>query len=173
MDRYDDNKDRLHIIIENCKKLDPIELNSYLRLLADKGDLEALSAVYKADFPFSSWAAGEVARITDSESVVDFCRSFETGSPNWRAVFHALDSHPKENVIDYIRETANCNSPIVRSFCYVICMRSGWDDLLEYAMNDRHNATLLVLPNQVNDELTIGLVAEKYIEAVRRNHQDK
>jgi len=74
-----------------------------------------LEAIYKEDFPYSHWAAGEACRVFETDKVVGFCKKFEINSPNWREAFLALDNHPKKKVIRYIKEVWSAPHFLVHS----------------------------------------------------------
>src|SRR5437016_1313274 len=75
----DPKQQRLNAVVQHCKALVPHHADvysHYLIKLAQDRDFEALKAIYDCDFTFSEWAAGETARILDSQKVVAFCQQF-------------------------------------------------------------------------------------------------
>jgi hypothetical protein len=154
--------------VEHCKGLSAVDTNKFLVKLANRKDFKALEAIYKEDFPYSHWAAGEACRVFETDKVVGFCKKFEINSPNWREAFLALDNHPKKKVIRYIKEVAKSKNPEVRFVCYKLCLNAGWNDLLKQAKGDVDKMDILPFPNQGRDEMTIGQVAKKYIRYMEK-----
>lgn len=158
---------RTQAIVEHCKNLRPLELYVYLKELGDRNDLASLTAVSRANFPGNSMAVEQIVRILETDKVVGYCRSLEVDSPHWQQAVLVLDYHPKQAVIGYIREMATSPIPIVRYYCYRVCMRAGWDDLVNYAELDLNNTSYVgFVPNQSDDEVTICQVAQKYLRSL-------
>jgi hypothetical protein len=150
------SKENGHDLVDYCKSLCPNKADSYRKYiikLADKNDFQALRAIYNSDFTFSSWAAGEAARVMNSSKVVEFCQQFELGSANWQEALMALRYHPKKHVISYVKKCATQGDPLVRYFCYKLCLNTGWDDLAEKAKEDLHSDAGLGFPNLPDQSL--------------------
>jgi hypothetical protein len=150
-------------VVRRCEALSPVELHAFLGKLACQKDYQRLAAIYASDFPLHEWAAGEAARVMESDRVVEFCRKFEVGSANWQAAFYSLHYQPKRKVIPYVKEMAKSRYPEIRYLCYRMCIVERWEELLQEAIKDKHNHHLLGLPNIGDDEATLGQVATKYI----------
>src|SRR5262249_51087338 len=134
----------------------------------DRGDFEALAAVYNSKFAFSDWAAEEAVRVLPSDRVVPFCRTLEFGSEVWRSAVRGVKRHPKEAVIDYLKESVRRPNPWAKYACYGICMNRGWDDLTEQALSDRYDDTFLPRPNLPDNECTLGETAEIYLKCCKK-----
>jgi hypothetical protein len=153
-------------VIERCKQMSYEGFCSYVESLGRQCDFDGLAAIYRSDLPGHSLAAGEAAKWVGSKRAVEFCQQFGIGSPNWCASFQSLVYYPKSDVIQYIVDNDKCGAPLVRYYCYHICMARDWDDLLEEATLDAVcQDPVGYVPNLDADESTIGQVAQRYIDA--------
>ena len=161
-------------IVEYCRSLTPGEAGDYrqyLKRLGAAGDFEALQAIYNSNFTFSSWAAREAARAMESPKVVRFCQQFELGSSNWQEAVMGLQYHPKESVIGYVKNCVTNADPVVRHYCYQLCLVARWTDLAEYAKEDIHSNGVVVIPNW--DDNTLSGLSCHYLKECRRWAQEK
>src|SRR5262249_50997864 len=139
-------------VVTFAKKLSESDLAKYLEELGKKRDFASLTAIYQSDIPNRGLAVGVYARYISSDKVVAFCTTFELRSWQWRAAFWQLHRHPKKKVIGYIKQIATSSLPEARFLCYEICRDKKWNDLLENALRDVHNSSVITLIN-VNETL--------------------
>ena len=67
-----------------------------------------------------SWgheASMTYVQMVSSEAALSFCSRFEKGSGKWYSAVTFLQSHPKEKVIGYLRESAQSQDRLVRCHC--------------------------------------------------------
>jgi hypothetical protein len=142
------------------------EYRKYLKELADSGDFAALRAVYESGCVYHEWAAEQQVRVLVPDRAIAFCKGLPIETKRWRAAIIALQYHPKESVIGFIKEVVRDSGPHARAACYKLCLIAGWDDLAANAAEDTEDETFLGSPN-VPDEAILGLLAEKYLKRVR------
>jgi hypothetical protein len=145
----------------------------YVQQLGKEQDFTALKIIYTSNTQFSGddgrLAAAVAVRNSEPELAVVLCSTFEVGSSNWTAAFSALQYHPREVVVGYIRHIIHSPDPYVRYRCYTLCRRAGWDDLVDYAMQDVSNDTVIVSVNgsMVGGPEALGRSAREYITTFR------
>lgn len=158
---------RTRRVIAYCCSLSFRERSAYISQLQEQGNLESLTAIYKSNLHERHAAATAIVQLLPAPEAVAFCRSHKQGSGLWRSALHALGSHRRCGVIAYLNEVANSADPTIRVFAYFVCIRTGWDDLVEQARADRY-CTVRV-PIYVNTPpwpYTVGSVAREYLGSI-------
>lgn len=156
-------------IVQYCKTLSYVERCAYMRALGTCKDFDALATIYKAKFSGSHYAIIVTAMELDHAKVVRFCSQFPLGSENWKASFLVLDTHPKQHVIEYVKRVAAADNPEIRAYCYELCKKAGWGDLVASARNDlkTKNIPLFYLNSPFEDSL--HSTATSYLSSVDGN----
>lgn len=158
---------RLSAMTEHGRK-ERIEVKQYVDELGKRKDLKSLEAIYKADFPFSQYALTEYCRVADPDKAIALCTTFRLDSPSWLFAMSGAVKHPKEKVIGYLHQVATSKVTAARCWCYEICKRENWSDLLPEARRDLRSDEDIspVMPGA--NLLTVGQVAEDYLNSFPR-----
>lgn len=98
----------------------------------------------------------------ESKEAVLFCMQWKPGSEEWEAATWGLTTRRRANVCPYLKQMCRKGSPAVRRWCYAICCKAGWQELVEYAKKDINDKT------QMADAIgvTLGFEARQYIKIV-------
>ena len=165
--------DSVKQIVRHCRHLQPLDLIAYLHKLGVEKRISILAKLTNPQYPFSPWAAAELVQAIPPQQAIAFCRQLPLDSSEWQNAFYALGSHPKEDIIGYIREMAASPIPRVRCYSYWLCMREKWTDVVPYAKYDIDNQTCVMTINESEDEQTVAQIAAKYIRNASRWRIDR
>jgi hypothetical protein len=142
--------------IAECKKLSIDEFDKYVEELGHRRNYAALKALCKAKF---GYAITVYSQFLSDEEALRFCKSFAVGSYEWENAFWGLSFHRKEAVIGYVKDTCNTKNPWVRGSCYSLCLKAGWDDLVENAKRDFDDEAPMMAIG-----VTLGTRARNYVK---------
>lgn len=143
--------------LAECKKLSREEYEKYIEQLGNERNLKALEELCSANY---GYAITVYTQILDAKRAIRFCTSFPVGSYQWENAFWGLSSHRKTAVIKYVKSVCLTKDPWARGSCYSLCLKAGWDDLIENAKRDVDNETPML--EAIGD--TLGRRARRYLE---------
>lgn len=127
--------EKLYSIAE-LRRLPPLEYAKYVEELGRRHNFAALEELCKSHFGYAITVYTE--SLGDKEAIA-FCKSFPVGTYEWDHAFWGLSAHPHDAVIGYVKKTCNTKDSWVRKSCYSLCLKAGWDDLIENAKRDVHD----------------------------------
>jgi hypothetical protein len=161
-------------ILAACEKMSDVEYYAFVERLGKNKDFESLAAIYQSTVYNHEYAANVATENMPHDKAVAFCSKFEPFSQNWKAAFRALKSHPKEAVIAYVKKLGMSSNPYIRVQCYELCMRAGWDDLVEAAKRDLNNPLPVCLCpiNALGNRETVGWHADIYVGTIEQKRKD-
>jgi hypothetical protein len=121
-------------------KLPPSDAKAYLQQLGREKRLDTLLYLASSKQPYALDALGAYVRSAEARDAVWLCRCCAAKRDgHWELAFHNLDAHRSEQVIDYVKQVHRTGDAGVRMNCYLLCLRAGWEDLLEQAEADRND----------------------------------
>jgi hypothetical protein len=155
--------------LEECEELSechPLEFCDYVQELGKQNNLAALEQLCEAGF---GYARTVYIETLDAKAAVRYCMRFPAGSSQWVYASWGLDAHQKSAVIGYIKDVCRKGDGPVRAECYSLCLKAGWDDLLESAKRDVDDMT------PMSDAIgrTVGSRARQYIKVLPLIQQAK
>jgi hypothetical protein len=150
-------------VVQHSGDPSPRKREGWLRQLVIKKDVTSLLSIADSDDPEASLAAYYLVTALEPNAAITFCRRTDLGSPKWSHAFAGLKGHPREAVIEYVKQMSGNPLQSVRCASYLLCLQAEWPDVAEAASEDLGDATPIGLINQASDEMTVGQVARKYL----------
>jgi hypothetical protein len=122
-------------------QLSTYKAKAYIEQLGREKRLDTLLYLAYSKQPYALDALAVYVSSTDASDAVRLCRCCgpRNGDRRWEHAFHALSAHRSEQVLDYIKQVHRAGDASVRMHCYLLCLRVGWDDLLEQAEADKND----------------------------------
>jgi hypothetical protein len=142
--------------LAELQTLSPDEFDAYIEGFAKQRNYDALEALCKANI---SYARTVYVSILDNKQAIRYCKSLQFGSVAWEHAFWGLSYHKKDTVIGYVKEVCQMNAVYARVKCYELCLKAGWDDLVERAKLDINDKTPMGYPFGY----TLGTYARNYL----------
>jgi hypothetical protein len=143
--------------LAEVKALSLDEYDKYIEDLGAEKNYAALEELCRANL---GYAITVYVQALDDKRALRVCQRYPVGSYEWEHAFWGLSSHRKEAVIEYVKETCRTKDPWVRECCYSLCLKAGWDDLIESAKQDISNKA----PSAHAIGHTLGHAARYYLE---------
>ena len=151
--------------IERFRQMTYDQQFKYLGRLANERDLSTLLVLCRTETNGQAFAIEETIPLLPATQALDLTKSYPSGSCEWAYALLSLRSQPKQDVIPYLYSVMADATPAERYFCYRLCLRQKWPELLSWAANDVDDATFVPFTNQPYDQ-TLGRIARDYCKLV-------